>query len=75
MQWISVKDRLPDFLENVLTFRPVKGKYSNPPHEVPSIRTDYLDSIGKNGPRWSRDSTVQVSEITHWMPLPEEPRK
>ncbi len=74
MNWINIKDTLPGFNVNVLTYRPTEKKYSNPSYEVPVIRTAYIVSISAEGPRWSCDCIAGKSEVTHWMPLPESPK-
>ena len=63
-EWISVKDRLPEFGENVLTYSPeekVSPKYCNA-------------YIGENG-EWIERSFFErpLGKVTHWMPLPEPP--
>lgn len=64
MEWISVKDRLPE-----------PGRYvaciakRNPfSRFMPMVAR-----IEKNG--WANPITEQyISEVTHWMPLPEPPK-
>ena len=63
-KWISVKDRLPEFGENVLTYSPeekVSPKYCNA-------------YIGKNG-EWIERAFFErpLGKVTHWMPLQEPP--
>lgn len=63
MQWISVKDRLPENNTNVLAIYG-EGKWLR--YEVAHLYHDDLDDIHN----WSRsDSTIYG--VTHWMPLPE----
>ena len=59
MEWISVKERLPDFTGNVLavdTKRRVR---------LMIYDDDDKDFMTHNG---------LVIEVTHWMPLPEPPK-
>ena len=70
-KWISVKDRLPDYMGEVLVI--VSGK----PHE--NITLDwayelatYIEAEGwiiEPYPEWD------TPEVTHWMPLPEMPEE
>jgi len=55
MEWISVKDRLPEALRTVLI-------YSSKTKEVHCIQ-------------WQKFTHEMFLEFTHWMPLPEPPRK
>lgn len=55
--WISVKDRLPVDMDNVLTF----DSYNE--HEIA-----YLEQ----GVWWASNyENTDLLEVTHWMPLPE----
>lgn len=56
-EWISVKDRLPDEGENVLTYG------ARPFYDVFYINR----LIDKKNGEWLYDG------VTHWMPLPEKP--
>lgn len=58
MSWISVKDRLPEKNQEVLVYRESDG-----------IIISYLSWMLDNDPIWSDE----VSDYTHWMPLPEVP--
>ena len=60
-QWISVKDRLPEESEDVLVFcRNDNITWNTIAHRVRTL--------------WWR-SGVPIESVTHWMPLPEAPRK
>jgi hypothetical protein len=64
MGWISVDDRLPKSLENVLVFVDA-GDYS-------------FQSTGSMHPNkkwtWHRNAVIYPSaKVTHWMPLPQAP--
>ena len=64
MEWISIKDRLPEVGKRVLVYT-----------EMNVIRIDRLRLI-KNGKRKAAtwESSLYV-EVTHWMPLPEPPKE
>ena len=57
-QWISVKDRLPEYGKRVLTFGSRDGQLYV-----------YIDQICGDG-GW----LFATWEITHWMPLPQPPK-
>lgn len=64
MEWISIIEKLPAYLEKVLTWN------ENEPNEPP--RTDTLEKVihDKNGVtlKWCENGYP-----THWMPLPKPP--
>lgn len=63
MEWISVKDILPDFgfAKDVLTF----GTHD-------SARIGYYSQKNKI---WVIDNCgYSLEDVTHWMPLPESPK-
>ena len=63
--WISVKDAMPK-TGNVYLIT------LNPPATIPHIMEAYLRHDGT----WWRGSVSLMSEyVTHWMPLPEPPKK
>ena len=68
-KWISVKDRLPDYMGEVLVI--VSGK----PHE--NITLDGAYEIAEYDPveGWILEMWPEWCSgvITHWMPLPEKP--
>lgn len=62
-EWIDVKDRLPDVGARVLTL----SKYNRiSDRELYKFR--YGEFI------FRPDGMKPISDITHWMPLPESPR-
>lgn len=81
MEWISVKDRLPedcDFLkfhdDGLLKFTTVLAVVNGYVMLRNRLKVDkcgdsYLDSQATNGWIWSRGE-----KSTHWMPLPDPPR-
>ena len=70
-QWISVKDRLPDYMGEVLVI--VSGK----PHE--NITLDGAYEIAEYNPveGWILEMWPEWGSgvVTHWMPLPEPPEE
>ena len=76
-EWISVKDRLPDETGRYLA---VKNRVA--PDELGGNRTDivilrfFVDKgfrMPTHIPDWINGEINE--EVTHWMPLPPEPRK
>jgi len=64
MNWVSVEERLPNPIENVLVYVDA-GKYS-------------FQSTGSMYPSekwtWHRNAIIFPSaKVTHWMPLPQAP--
>lgn len=64
MEWVSVNERLPDPIENVLVYVDA-GRYS-------------FHSTGSMFPNknwtWHRNAIIYPSaKVTHWMPLPKAP--
>ena len=70
-QWISVKDRLPDYMGEVLVI--VSGK----PHE--NITLDGAYEIAEYDPveGWILEMWPEWCSgvVTHWMPFPEPPEE
>ena len=68
-EWISVKDRLPDYMGEVLVI--VSGK----PHE--NITLDGAYEIAEYDPveGWILEMWPEWCSgvVTHWMPMPEPP--
>lgn len=57
MEWISVKDRLPDGNVRVIVFRPCMED------------TD----VGPISVQWGWTCNKKHKDVTHWMPTPEPP--
>ena len=75
MEWISVKDRLPELgiivaLMDCTTYRNNGDMKMNNPHVV---QAGYLNEFG--GGYWSvyGERGMEIDAFTHWMPLPEPP--
>lgn len=63
MEWISVKDNLPDVLQVVDIYNPYDGR-------VPDVK--YLgNNTGEN--EWVSTYLRWRGFVTHWMPIPEKP--
>ena len=59
-KWISVKERLPENVQEVLVIR-MNGE--------PDIEFLLYDGT------WVGDTPGRQDKVTHWMPLPEPPEK
>ena len=71
MDWISIKDRLPDYQVALLVYRPQwKGR--------PIIEA-YFIHIDRMGNQFVHDMGEHDNHlfngVTHWMPLPEPPKE
>lgn len=67
MEWISIEDRLPQHLERVLVFGYVKNYKEE--HE---IFTGLMNQAGSINEWFCMGKQIIAS---HWMPLPEAPKK
>lgn len=89
MNWISVKDKLPDF-EEIIIFtdgsRIAFGEYNEKTQSKYFYlnNTNVRDEFLKNDPEINEEkcgfiseyapwSEIDSSEVTHWMPLPKTP--
>lgn len=59
-KWISVKDRLPEPYEDVLT--------------LDSMGFCFVDFVSKNG-KFDGDNESETNPVLYWMPLPEPPKE
>ena len=64
-QWISVKDRLPKDGKNVLVLIPYRGVILNYVSYRESDEWYVPDRLGR----------FSLSDVTHWIPLPEPPKE
>lgn len=64
MEWISVKERLPEFGELVIVYCRIYGRYIGSYERL-------HDTIHGN---WHDGQSLGVLPPTHWMPLPEPPK-
>ncbi len=62
MDWVSVKDRLPESGEAVLTCN------------QDDCDIGFLSSTNNDGPDWQNLYFFHIS-VTHWMPLPSPPER
>lgn len=83
--WISVADGLPEYERRVLAFG---FRYSGLPYELMIVYRCSTNASGEhwiidqgscgNGvsiqDQMSYDSDKALPEVSHWMPLPDEPR-
>jgi hypothetical protein len=61
MEWINVKNRLPEEGVHVLSYAEFEQE----------IRIDYIIYVPE--PVWARRLDREQTNITHWMPLPNPP--
>jgi len=79
MEWISVKDRLPDPYQYVLVFSKKQGGEPSPLSIARQFKTiwemmsteDESNAVACGDLTWYMDA----HEITHWMPLPKPPEE
>lgn len=85
MEWISVKDRLPELknaennrLSNLKASYPVLAVGERGEMRVVRYETDIDDEDGTEMMYWNMDDdtdTAPLEYFTHWMPLPEPPHE
>lgn len=68
--WINCKDRLPELLDNVITYRPDPGLVTHATYIAGDFQT-----IGTCLNRTPGEWVMLGGEITHWQPLPDPPTK
>jgi hypothetical protein len=71
IEWVPVKDKLPDFEKNVLLFHP--GSIISHP-----VAIGYLERVCKIGPLfnvfgYARSTPDQGFKATHWAEIPTPP--
>ena len=62
-EWISVKDRLPGVNEDVWCWSNKNGGEM------------FVGYIGYLTHEWTKNGSLYIGEVTHWMPLPEPPKE
>jgi len=67
MEWISVKDRLPEYKKRVILYAP---SYSGRP-----IFEGILKQTDESGNVWEDAEKFIRTSITHWQSLPEPPKE
>ena len=72
MEWISVKDRMPDAYQHVIAHVRHTEKWRN------TVLTDHPWHVVEEdiwlGDKWDNNADADVHEVTHWMPMPEPPK-
>lgn len=64
MKWISVKDKLPDPIVDVLVYDKKEEK----------VLLTFLVQLSQNEPWWHHNCfNVNSNTVTHWMYLPDPP--
>ncbi len=78
MEWISVKDQLPDDGQYVLVYHSDDFHITVGYFESDNVRF-YIESDGKKfytDSGWETEIPwAQKGSVTHWMPLPEPPKE
>ena len=69
MEWISVKDRLPERNVEILTYAIVREEYKN--LVLGEIEPQYYVNKLYDDDNFLEDDFTR--KITHWMPLPDPP--
>ena len=62
-EWISAKDRLPETIDPVIVCNEISNVYL--------AWYNYVDNLW----RYTYRTEIVTHKITHWMPLPEPPKK
>ena len=78
MEWISVKERLPELDEYVLIYWQLKKGKKEEDGFYDMIEIASLDSITHRKDQVStewKDKEYNGKEPTHWMPLPKPPKQ
>lgn len=70
MDWISVKDKLPELETDVLTIAPINNGDWN--FRVGYIN-EYTVRVGGNWPQWVFNGEYGYTDPLYWMPLPSTP--
>lgn len=76
--WISVKDRLPEFGERVLTYNPTT-KYDSQRIMVSTLKSNYINDPDTGRPLFLVKVLNPVGlggylhDVSHWQPVPEPP--
>lgn len=78
MEWVSVKDKLPENDEDVLVYHLEDDHITVGYFESENV-SYYIQSDGSKFYTYSGWETeipwAQKGEVTHWMPLPDKPKR
>lgn len=69
-EWISVEDRLPDFVGDLLVYKTYPGCYGS----ISLYSFQIINDVGRFcfwDNEW--DKFIPTDNVTHWMPLPKPP--
>ena len=71
-QWIPVTERLPESKTKILVYGgSIEIWHNGVKQPMPSIFTGYMRGLDEGWFTW--ESNDYISDVTHWMPLPEPP--
>lgn len=74
-EWISVKDRLPDFEAEVLFFDNCKSIHKGWLSRKSNCWFIDTSELSVDGDACITDDSIEIEYVTHWMPLPEPPKE
>ena len=73
MEWISVKDRMPDAYQPVIVHVRHTEEWRN------TVLTEHPWHVVEEdvwlGDGWCNNADEDIHEVTHWMPMPEPPEE
>lgn len=72
MEWISVKDRLPEIGQRVLVYQK-SGVFGGNEIEITYRIDEFYESSEEINNQIVWDGQGMCNDIHHWMPLPEPP--
>lgn len=72
MEWIKVTERLPNDMEYVIAYDPVKSEEEKESPDVEGVMALYYTK--KGGFLYVDEFVRPIPSVTHWMPLPSPPK-
>lgn len=78
MEWISVKEKAPEFDIKVLVYRHWISENKEEKNPIGMIDVGYLQDTTSNRygtqHEWKVGDDYDIRDVTHWQPLPEPPK-
>ena len=72
-KWIPVTERLPESKTQILVYGgKIELWVNGVKQQIPSIFIGYMRGLDEGWFTW--DSSYYISDVTHWMPMPEPPK-
>jgi len=81
MEWISVKDKLPELYDFVLVFADNQGTNEPKPFSIARWESEKWEFINHSplmpnyGAYMEMEYNMDSEDVTHWMPLPQPPNR